>query len=179
MQGSDSTDLSLLQPFEKEIFASSQNRAKSSDNKLKRAREDLMEAKSETEKYKDLFIRERADSENLIKAKEREILSIRKTATGALMKNILQVLDSMDSAIQSLEENKGLIPIRDQALGVLLSSGLEPIKSVGEPFNPYLHEVVATTTDGEEGKIAVEVQKGYKLNGEVLRYAKVIVTKRE
>jgi molecular chaperone GrpE len=38
--------------------------------------------------------------------------------------------------------------------------------------------VIATTTDGEEGKVVVEVQKGYKLNGDVLRYAKVIVSKR-
>jgi molecular chaperone GrpE len=168
-----------MHPIEDDIDSSSANRVKSVENRLRKAREELKKAKSEVDRYRDMFIRERADAENLIKAKDREISSIRKTASANLMKNILQILDSMDSAIQSSEANKGLIPIRDQALSVLGSSGLEPIKSVGEPFNPYLHEVVATTKDGEDGKVVVEVQKGYKLNGDVLRYAKVIVSKRE
>jgi len=179
MPGSGTNDLSLLQPFESEIEMSRQNLHKSTDSKMKRMKQEINDAKNEAQKYKDMFIRERADSENLIKAKDREIQSIRKSANSSIMKNFLQVLDSLDSAIQSSEQNKGLIPIRDQALNILASSGLEPIKSVGETFNPYLHEVIATTTDGDEGKVVVEVQKGYKLNGDVLRYAKVIVSKRE
>ncbi|MEM0156029.1 MAG: nucleotide exchange factor GrpE [Thermoplasmataceae archaeon] len=179
MQTSHSADSSILQPLENDIESSSANRLKSAENRLRRVREELKKARTEAERYRDMFIRERADAENLVKAKDREISSTKKTASANLMKNILPVLDSMDSAIQSSEANSGLIPIRDQALSLLGSSGLEPIKSVGEPFNPYLHEVVATTKEGEDGRVVVEVQKGYKLNGEVLRYAKVIVSKRE
>jgi molecular chaperone GrpE len=178
MQVSGTSELSLLQPLESDIESSRQIRQKSADSRLRKMKEELEKAKNESKKYRDMFIRERADAENLVKAKDREIASIRKSANSSLMKNFLQVLDSLDSAIQSSEENRGVIPIRDQALSILATSGLEPIKAVGETFNPYLHEVIATTTDGEEGKVVVEVQKGYKLNGDVLRYAKVIVSKR-
>ncbi|MHB1708660.1 MAG: nucleotide exchange factor GrpE [Thermoplasmataceae archaeon] len=164
--------------MESDIESSRQIRQKSADSRLRKMKEELEKAKNESKKYRDMFIRERADAENLMKAKDREIASIRKSANSSLMKNFLQVLDSLDSAIQSSDQNSGIVPIRDQALGILATSGLEPIKAVGETFNPYLHEVIATTTDGEEGKVVVEVQKGYKLNGDVLRYAKVIVSKR-
>jgi molecular chaperone GrpE len=178
MQVSGTSELSLLQPLESDIESSRQIRQKSVDSRLRKMREEIEKAKNESKKYRDMFIRERADAENLMKAKDREIASIRKSANSSLMKNFLQVLDSLDSAIQSSDENRGIIPIRDQALSILATSGLEPIKAVGETFNPYLHEVIATTTDGEEGKVVVEAQKGYKLNGDVLRYAKVIVSKR-
>ena len=178
MQVSDTSELSLLQPLDSDIESSRQIRQKSVDSRLRKMREEIEKAKNESKKYKDMFIRERADAENLMKAKDREIASIRKSANSSLMKNFLQVLDSLDSAIQSSDENRGIIPIRDQALSILATSGLEPIKAVGETFNPYLHEVIATTTDGEEGKVVAEVQKGYKLNVDVLRYAKVIVSKR-
>ena len=57
--------------------------------------------------------------------------------------------------------------------------GLEPIESVGQPFDPELHEaLMQTEAKGKDSNIVVEeIQKGYKLNGSVLRHAKVIVSK--
>ena len=58
--------------------------------------------------------------------------------------------------------------------------GVTPIKAIGEPFDPLFHEAVAVQTVSDidsDGKVVQEVQKGYTLNGEVIRPARVIVGK--
>jgi molecular chaperone GrpE len=81
-----------------------------------------------------------------------------------------------------LKENenvKGLLQIKQQILDFLKKKGIEEIKSVGEKFNPAYHEVVGEveTDQFETGTIVEEVQKGYKIEGRVLRPAKVRVAK--
>ncbi|BAB59630.1 heat shock protein [GroE] [Thermoplasma volcanium GSS1] len=118
-----------------------------------------------------------ADMENYLKIKDRETEIIRKNANESLIKDFLPVIDSMDAAIQA-EKDNNLIRIRDQMLSILSKYGLQPIKAEGEKFDPYLHEAIGMTQDGEDGKIKYEVQRGYTLNNSVLRTSKVIVVKR-
>lgn len=128
--------------------------------------------------YKDLYIRQRAEMENYIKAKDREVQSIIKNANKDLIRNILPAIDSMDSAILSGKDPEVVNPLKDQALKILSMYGLKPIEAKGKKFDPYLHEVVAVADNGEDGTVIEEVQKGYTLNGEVVRSSKVIVSKR-
>ncbi|WP_297215379.1 nucleotide exchange factor GrpE [Thermoplasma sp.] len=128
-------------------------------------------------KLTDAYLREKAEVENFIKIKDREVELSKKNANEKLLKDFLPVLDSIDAAIQA-EKDNNLIRIRDQMLGVLSKYGLKPIKAEGSRFDPYLHEVVGVTTDGEDGMIKYEVQRGYTLNDGVLRTSKVIVVKR-
>ena len=75
--------------------------------------------------------------------------------------------------------NAGLKAVKDQLIKILSNHGLEEMKSAGEKFNPEFHEAVETVEaeNKDEGAVVEEVQKGYLLNGKVIRTAKVKVTK--
>jgi Molecular chaperone GrpE (heat shock protein) len=78
-----------------------------------------------------------------------------------------------------MPEIKGFLQIKKQILEFLKKYGVEEIKSVGEKFDPVFHEVVEEidTDKFETGTIVEEIQKGYKINGRVLRPARVKVAK--
>lgn len=138
----------------------------------------LEKANKELSQYKDLYIRQRAEMENFIKAKDREMQTLIKNANKDLIRNILPAIDSMDSAIISGKDPDVVNPLKEQTLKILSAYGLKPIEAKGRKFDPYLHEVVAISDNGEDGVVLEEVQKGYTLNGEVVRSSKVIVSKR-
>jgi molecular chaperone GrpE len=80
---------------------------------------------------------------------------------------------------KELPEIKGVLQIKKQILDFFKKYGVEEVKSVGEKFDPAFHEVVeeVDTDRFETGTIVEEIQKGYKINGRVLRPAKVKVAK--
>ena len=106
-----------------------------------------------------------------------------------IIKTLLPTLDNFESALGGLQnahsaENtdvfiKGIQIIYDQMLDILKSHGVEQIKAPGENFDPALHEAMMQKTEPEEEDNIVleEFQKGYKLNGRVIRPSKVIVNK--
>ena len=106
-----------------------------------------------------------------------------------IIKTLLPALDNFESALGGLQnahsaENadvfiKGIRIIYDQMLDILKSHGVEQIKAPGENFDPALHEAMMQKTEPEEEDNIVleEFQKGYKLNGRVIRPSKVIVNK--
>ncbi|HNO71741.1 MAG TPA: nucleotide exchange factor GrpE, partial [Bacteroidia bacterium] len=62
--------------------------------------------------------------------------------------------------------------------GILVQNGLQEMKSAGEKFDPEIHDAVTNVpapTEDKKGKVIDEVEKGYYLNGKVIRHAKVIV----
>lgn len=105
-----------------------------------------------------------------------------------IIKTLLPVLDSFESALGGLQnahsaENadvliKGVRIIYDQMLDILKSHGVEQIKALGEKFDPALHEAMTQKVEPEreENIVLEEFQKGYKLNGRVIRPTKVIVS---
>lgn len=133
---------------------------------------------SELNYFKNLTVRQRAEMDNYVKAKEREAKSIREYANSDLIKGLLPALDSIDSAMLS-EKDSGLAGVmREQILKILSQYGFKPIEAKGSKFDPYLHEAISVTENGEDGIIAEEIQKGYMLKDEVIRTSKVIVGKR-
>jgi molecular chaperone GrpE len=101
-------------------------------------------------------------------------------ATGGVISKMLPILDNLEKALEGAsEEEKGSAWFRGVALAVkqfqdvLKSEGLEELKAEGE-FDPVKHEAV-DTRDGKENHILEVVQKGYNLNGKVLRPARVVV----
>jgi molecular chaperone GrpE len=98
---------------------------------------------------------------------------------------ILPIFDTFGLAVNYVPKDikdtdwaKGVIQIKSQLGDLLKSKGLEEIRSVGEKFNPEFHEAVEMVeSEKPEGEILAEVQKGYKLNGSVIRTAKVKVAK--
>jgi len=103
-----------------------------------------------------------------------------------IIKTLLPVLDNFEHTLQNAHsaENvdvliKGVQIIYDQMLDILKSHGVEQIKALGEKFEPALHQAIMQQAkpEQEENIVLEEFQKGYKLNGRVIRPTKVIVNK--
>ena len=144
--------------------------------------------KSELEEMKETLQRLQAEFENSRKRMDRERQEFSKIANALLIKELLPLLDSMDSAEKSPGENEsipkekvieGIELLKNQLLATLKSQDLEEIKSLGEKFDPMLHDCIMQEKDAkkEEDTVLEELQKGYMLNGRVLRHAKVKVNK--
>ncbi len=123
-----------------------------------------------------------ADYENYKKRSEEDKKELVQYASENLILEILPILDNFQSAYKSLpkdlENNNWAIGIRyikDQFENVLKNNGVEELKTVGEKFNPEIHEAIekVESEDGEKDIIVEEVVKGYKMGEKVIRAAKV------
>jgi len=130
--------------------------------------------------------RARADFLNYKKEEMERIAEFLKYGTEEMILKVLPILDNFEIIESKLPENlkndeniKGLLQIKKQISDFLKNQGAEEIKSVGEKFDANLHEVVAEVEEKgkETGIIIEEVQKGYKINGRLLRPAKVKIIK--
>lgn len=141
------------------------------------------DATRELAQMKEAMLRLKAEMDNREKRLEREMVKTRKFALESLMRDLVQVLDSMDQAISAGEtaagENapEGMELVRKQALQVLASHGLEALVPEGEKFDPTWHEAMATQPSDEHDSdtIVRVLQKGYRLNDRLIRPARVIV----
>ena len=140
----------------------------------------------EIAKYKDIAIRSEADMENLRRRAERDVSNAHKYANEKLLKELLPVLDSLNRGIAGIDEgDQQLVPmltgmkmtheILEKALSRFGVEVLDPAK--GDAFDPTLHEAMSMQPDPEaESNTVLQVlEKGYQLNGRVLRAAMVIV----
>ncbi len=150
--------------------------------------EDLKNKLEECQKKRDEYLagwqRARADFLNYKKEEMERIGEIVKFANIELILKILPVLDNFYEAEKKLksaetEDVKGLLQIRTQLEDFLKSQGVEEIKLLGKKFDPNFHEAVeqVEAKDKESGTIIEEIQKGYTLQGKVIRPAKVKVAK--
>lgn len=99
-----------------------------------------------------------------------------------LVKELLNISDDLGRALESADPDDptvvGVRGVRDNLVKILAQQGVEEIPSEGK-FDPSMHEAL-TLVDGEEdGMIAMTAQKGYKMHDKVIRYAKVVVTKKK
>ncbi len=136
----------------------------------------------EREEYLKGWQRAKADLINYKKEEIRRFEEIVKFSNSELLKELLSVLDSFDLSLAVLKEEtsaKGMYLIRSQLESILKKRGVEAIKvSKGDKFDPAFHESLAETAEGgESGAIVEEVEKGYLLNGRVIRPARVKVAK--
>ena len=171
---------------------------KKEEIKIEQNIEELKKKLEECEKLKDEYLagwqRERADFLNYKREELERIGEILKYTNIGLILNILPILDNFEIAEKKLPEDlkndenvKGILQIKNQILNFLKNQGVEEIKSAGEKFDPNFHEAVeeieppsAKATEGKDiksGIIVEEIQKGYKINGKLLRPAKVRVAK--
>ncbi len=147
------------------------------DDKLKKLKSQLKKCQKEKNEYLDGWQRAKADFINARKEEEEKRSKFSKFSNQLLITEILIVLDSFDIALKN-EYDKGFDLIKSQLLSILEKNGLEIIKTGGEKFNPIFHESVEEVkSDLKEGEIVEEIQKGYVLNGKILRAAKVKISK--
>ena len=148
----------------------------------KESKKELEKYKKQAEEYLNGWQRTKADFENYKKRQAKLFGELEQMANQNLILKILPTLDAFKSAGQHLPKElknsewaKGVLQIKNQLESLLNEKGLEEIKSVGEIFNPNLHEAVEKKEmkDKKENEIVEEIQKGYLLNKQVIRTAKV------
>jgi len=159
--------------------------SKNSSSPIADTRE-LEECQKLKEEYLAGWQRARADFLNYKKEEMERIGEFFKYANLNLILKFLPILDNFEIAEKKLPENlkadvniKGFLQIKNQILDFLKNQGVEEIKSIGEKFDPNFHEVVeeVEVKDKEPGTIIEEIQKGYKINGRLLRPARIKVIK--
>ena len=146
----------------------------------------LEECRKKKEEYLEGWKKERANFLNYKKDEIERIETLIKYANEEMILKFLPVLDNIYLAEKEITEElknhkwtEGVMNIKTQMLNFLKSQGVEEIKAVGEKFDPNFHEAIEeVVVEGKEsGTIVEEIQKGYKLNGRIIRPAKVKVIK--
>jgi len=128
--------------------------------------------------------RERADAMNLRRRHDEQVAGLRTTAKAGVIRQLLPVIDNFERALKHVPEDlkdndyiKGVQGVVKQFEKTLADLGVTKIKTVGEPFNPHLHEAISMDEgDGDQEVVSEELQSGYQMGDEVVRHAMVRVT---
>jgi molecular chaperone GrpE len=167
---------------------SSQEQENLNETKEESSQDELSKCQDELKALNDKYLRAHADFENMKKRLERDKASAVVFANESFAKDLLSVIDSFESAINSIEQIKGNEAISkikegvsltyDQLLKVLKKNGIEEIENEGV-FDPNVHQVVqqVDSDEHEKDEIVNTLQKGYKLKDRVLRPS-IVVTKK-
>jgi molecular chaperone GrpE len=140
----------------------------------------LTKAEAERDEYLALAQRTQADFENYRKRMGREVGAAENRGIAKVVKEILPALDTLELALQAAgdgEVAEGFKLVRNEFLAALARVGIEPYSPEGEPFDPSLHEAMSQQSfDGvSTGTVASVYQQGYRIDGTVLRPARVVV----
>jgi molecular chaperone GrpE len=142
------------------------------------------ELKNENTSLKDQLLRKQAEFENYRRRTERERADVYKRGKKEVLIEMLSVLDNFERAILSVSKTAeedalklGFELIYKQFKDILTRMGIEPVESVGQFFDPHVHEAVTIeqTSEHEANTVIEEFQKGYKLGDQLLRPAQVKV----
>ncbi len=172
-------------PEAKESQRDNVSEKKSKRFKIRHSQEKaLEEEKNKYAELNDKYLRLFSEFDNFRKRTAKEKLDLTITASENVIKDILPVLDDFERALQNMEKNhneadiQGVTLIFNKLKDTLKKKGLEEIEAIGAEFNTDEHEALTMIPAPEEdkkGKVLDVIQKGYKLNGKVIRFARVVV----
>ena len=145
---------------------------------------EIEQLKQELAREHDMYLRALADFDNYRKRVERERAAATRGGKREVMRPLLEVVDGFDRALNHIGDapssiSQGFRALYRQLLGLLEAQGVTPLQSVGETFNPELHDAIGTveSEEVEPGEVAEELQRGYRWGDEVLRPARVRVAR--
>ncbi|MFA5418153.1 MAG: nucleotide exchange factor GrpE [Bacteroidales bacterium] len=155
---------------------------KSKKNKVEKQIEEL---EQKCEESNDKYLRLYSEFDNYRKRTQKERLELLKTASQEIIVDLLPVLDDFERAISALttshaneDSTKGVELIFGKLFSVLSQKGLESMDAMGKEFDTDFHEAITNIpapNKDQIGKVVDVVQKGYLLNGKIIRFAKVVV----
>ena len=146
----------------------------------------LAEARAEAARLKDAWMRTAADFDNFRKRARRELEDARKAGREDLLARLLPVFDNLERAIQSAQRTAdvkamtdGLTMVQQQFVEPLGREGIAQVPTVGQPFDPGVHEAIqqVETSEHPPGTVIAEVQPGYIAGRAAVRAAMVVVAK--
>lgn len=181
-------DVEQTQPTENEEV---ENDSKKSKKNRKQRKEDearekeIEELKAQVEEQKDRYLRLSAEFDNYRKRTLKERSDMLKTVNGDTLSGMLPVLDDLERAMQSMQKatdvdavREGVVLIYNKIQEFLKNKGIVEIDAMNQVFDTDLHEAVTkipAPTEDLKGKVVDVIQKGYKIDTKVIRYAKVVV----
>lgn len=142
---------------------------------------ELEAARTEAASHLEDLKRIAADFDNYRKRVAKESEATLDRATERLAVGLLPVLDSFDAALAAVGDDEdpgiysGMVGIREQLLNALRAEGLELIPTVGEDFNPEIHEPIGAPEGVGRLVVASELRRGYRLRSKVIRAALVML----
>lgn len=147
---------------------------------------EVAEAREDASSYLDDLKRVAADFDNYRKRSMRESATVVDRAAERVVRNLMPVLDTFDAALNTEPKTdterqlySGLINTRQQLLKALESEGLEVIPTIGEKFDPEVHEPIGAPAGAKKLVVSEELRRGYTLNDKVLRAALVALEAEE
>jgi len=145
----------------------------------------ITELQSKIDELNDKYLRLYSEFDNFRKRTAKEKIELIQSASENAFKIMLPIVDDFDRAIKSNSDitdakviSDGVNLIYSKFKSTLSQKGLEEMKAIGEPFNTDLHEAITNVPAPSEdlkGKVIEELEKGYMLNGKVIRFAKVVI----
>lgn len=163
---------------EKEVQNGESSVTDEKDNKI-------AELEAKVNELNEKYLRLYSEFDNFRKRTAKERIELMQTAGEDVFKNILPVLDDFERAIKANSEttdikavNDGVNLVYTKLKSTLTQKGLEEMKSIGEVFNPDIHEAITNVpapSEDMKGKVVDELEKGYSLNGKIIRFAKVVI----
>jgi len=152
-------------------------------NKSQTKDNNLTELENKVNELTEALVRERADNTNIRRQHDEQINGLRSLIKADVVRNLLPVVDNFERSLKhipkELEGNdyiKGISGIIKQFESILETLGVEKIKTIGEAFNPHLHEAVSMEDGpGNHEVVSEELQAGYKIGDQVIRHAMVKV----
>ncbi len=142
----------------------------------------IAELQEQIAQLTDALQRERADAENIRRRHDDQITGLRVSLKAHVVKDLLPIIDNFERALKhvptELEGNdyiKGVQGVVKQFEKTLADMGVERIATVGEPFDPHLHEAVSMEEGDGDETVSEELQSGYKIGDDVIRHAMVRV----
>ena len=140
--------------------------------------------KEELRREHEIYLRNLADFDNYRRRVERERASVAQAGKRELVLSLLDVLDDFERALEHMDEapasvSAGLSAIYQRLADMLKAQGVIPFESVGQSFDPALHEAVGSVESDEQesGAVIDEVRRGYRWGEELLRPARVRVAR--
>ena len=158
-----------------------ENKIENNEEVKKNELDELLKTKQELEETTDRLKRIMAEFENYKKRNSKERESLYNSLIADIMASFLPVIDNLEKAMEAKTEDEGYKQgvelVLKQFLDVLTKFGVEEIKTVGEIFDPEVHEAVSSIQDETKGEkeIVQEFRKGYKIGTKVIRHSMVIV----
>ena len=157
------------------------------DAKIAQLEAALLSSEAKVKEQQESVLRAKAEVENMRRRSEQEIDKARKYALNKFSEELLPVIDNLERAIQAAgAENEVIKPFLEgvelthkQFVDVVSKFGLKEINPEGEAFNPEFHQAMSIqeSPDHESNMVMLVMQKGYELNGRVIRPAMVMVAK--
>ena len=146
---------------------------------------EIADLKLKLAEQNDKFLRLYSEFDNFRKRTANEKIELIQSGGEDIFKSILPILDDFERAIKSNAETKDIVAVNDgvnliynKLKSTLMQKGLEEMKSHGEVFNADIHEAITNIpapSEEHKGKVLEEMEKGYSLNGKIIRFAKVVI----